>query len=211
MNTKHTRDYLLKELEEALALAGPQPRRWQSACCARLSAFVESDEEAARLFAEAKALDRVLCRAPEGKPGAALESCILRAAFQRSQDRGVSPGLEIRLERFPEKWISVFRKKTRQNKERERFSGSMEVENALGGAARSKARQFPFRVPSRSFWGEAALLAASLALGVYIGVSGEAVPTLRDLDMIASADGDAAMAFSGSLFEPGGLHDREQL
>ena len=72
-------------------------------------------------------------------------------------------------------------------------------------------QQFPFRVPSRSFWGEAALLAASLALGIYIGMSGEAVPTLRGLDMMASTDGDAAMAFSGSLFEPSGLHDQEQL
>jgi hypothetical protein len=42
-------------------------------------------------------------------------------------------------------------------------------------------------------------------------MSGEAVPTLRGLDMMASTDGDAAMAFSGSLFEPTGLHDQEQL
>jgi hypothetical protein len=28
---------------------------------------------------------------------------------------------------------------------------------------------------------------------------------------MASTDGDAAMAFSGSLFEPTGLHDQEQL
>lgn len=69
----------------------------------------------------------------------------------------------------------------------------------------------PFRVPSRAFWGEAALLAASLALGIYIGMSGDAVPTLRDLDMIATTDDDAAMAFSASLFEPSGLHDQEQL
>ena len=179
MNTKHTRDYLLKELEDALLLAGPHPRRWRSACCARLSAFIENDHEAARLFAEAKALDRVLYCAPEGKPGATLEGCILRAAFQRPQNRGASTGFEIK----------------------------------LGGAARSRMRQFPFRLPSRSFWGEAALLAASLAVGIYIGMSGEAVPTLRGLDMMASTEGDgnAAMAFSGSLFEPSGLHDQEQL
>ena len=177
MNTKHSREYLLKELEEALALAGPHPRRWRSARCARLSAFVESDQEAARLFAEAKALDRVLYCAPEGKAGVTLEGCILRAAFQMPQNRGPAPGFEIR----------------------------------LGGSPRSRVQQFPFRLPSRSFWGEAALLAASLALGIYIGMSGEAVPTLRGLDMIASTDGDAAMAFSGSLFEPSGLHEQEQL
>ncbi len=176
MNTKHTREYLLKELEDALALAGPHPRRWRSSCCARLSAFIETDREAARLFAEAKALERVLCCAPEGKPHATLEGCILRAAFQRPQNRGASPGLEIRL-----------------------------------GGVGSRVRPFPFRAPSRSFWGEAALLAASLAIGVYIGVSGEAVPALRGLDIMASTDGEAAMAFSGSLFEPTGLHDQEQL
>lgn len=174
MNTKHPREYLLKELEEALASAGPHPRRWRAACCARLSAFIENDQEAARLFAEAKALERVLCCAPEGKARPALESCILRAAFQCSQSRHGSPGLDIR----------------------------------LGGAG---MRQFPFRMPARSFWGEAALLAASLALGVYIGISGEAVPTLRGLDIMASTDGDAAIAFSGSLFEPTGLHDQGQL
>ena len=178
MNTKHTRDYLLKELEEALALAGPNPRSWRAASCPRLSAFIETDPEAARLFAEAKALDRVLCCAPDGKVSSALESCILRAAFQRPQNRGTSPGFEIRLG---------------------------------GGAVRRRMRQMPFRVPSRAFWGEAALLAASLALGIYIGMSGDAVPTLRDLDMIATTDDDAAMAFSASLFEPSGLHEQEQL
>lgn len=176
MNTKHTREYLLKELEDALALAGPHPRRWRASCCARLSAFIESDREAARLFAEAKALDRVMCCAPEGQPGTTLEGCILRAAFQLPQSRGGASGFELRLD----------------------------------GGARRKAQQFPFRV-SRSFWGEAALLAASLALGFYIGMSGEVVPALRDLDMIASNDGDAALAFSGSLFEPSGLRDQEQL
>lgn len=177
MNTKHNRDYLLRELEEALTLAGPHPRRWRVSCCARLSAFVEHDEEAARLFAQAKALEGVLRCAPEGKPRAALESCILRAAFQCPQVRGASTGMEIR----------------------------------LGGGPLTGVRQFPFRAPSRSFWGEAALLAASLALGVYIGMSGEVVPTLRDLDMMASTDGDAAMAFSGSLFAPSGLDDQGQL
>jgi hypothetical protein len=178
MNTKHDREYLLKELEEVLALAGPNPRRWRASCCARLSAFIENDKEAARLFAEAKALDRVLWYAPEGKAHTALEGCILRAAFQCQQSRRQSPGVEIRL-------------------------GSV--------GRRSRISQFPFSVPSRSFWGEAAFLAASLALGFYIGMSGEVVPALRDLDMIASADGDAAIAFSGSLFEPSGLQGQEQL
>jgi hypothetical protein len=178
MNTKHNRDDLLQELEEALALAGPHPRRWRASCCARLSAFIENDAEAARLFAEAKALDRVLGHAPEGKPRPALESCILRAAFRCPQQRGKFAGFTMRLG---------------------------------GGAGINEVRPFPFLMPGRSFWGEAALLAASLVLGVYIGMSGEVVPALRDLDMLASSGDDAAMAFSGSLFEPSGLHDQDRL
>jgi hypothetical protein len=184
MKTKYSREHLLKELEEALALAGPHPRRWRAACCARLSAFVERDGEAARLFAEAKALERVLCCAPEGKPRSALEGCILRAAFQLPQCRsaGASSGFDIGL-------------------------------GGVGRGFRSRMQHIPFRIPSRSFWGEAALLAASLALGVYIGMSGEVVPALRDLDVMASTDGDASMAFSSSLslFEQSGLQDQEQL
>jgi hypothetical protein len=177
MNTEHNRENLLKELEDALALAGPHPRRWRAACCARLSAFIETDTQAARLYAEAKALEQVLRLAPGVKPRPALESCILRAAFQcpQSRDRAAAFGTSLG-----------------------------------GGAASDRVRRLPFRIPSRSFWGEGALLAASLALGVYIGMSGDAVPTLRDLDMIASTDSDAAMAFS-ALFEPSGMHDQDQL
>jgi hypothetical protein len=178
MNTKYSRTYLLKELEEALELAGPHPRRWPSGCCARLSAFIEQDEEAAKLFAEAKALDRVLCCAPEGMARDALSSCILSAAFKLPQHRGLSSGLRI---------------------------GFGDRMNRNGG------QRIAFRLPSRSLWGEAALLAASLALGLYIGMSGEAVPTLRGIDMIATSDGDAGLVFSGALFEPSGLHDQEQL
>lgn len=178
MKTKHDRENLLKELEGALALAGPHPRRWQAACCARLSAFIETDEQAARLYAEAKALEKVLRLAPGGEPRPALESCILRAAFQCPQRRDRAAAFET----------------------------------GLGGGAGSRGirRGIPFRIPGRSFWGEGALLAASLALGVYIGMSGDAVPALRDIDMMASTDGDASMAFS-ALFDPSSMHDQDQL
>jgi hypothetical protein len=178
MNAKYTREELLRELEKALETAGPHPTRWAKGCCARLSAFVETDAAAARLFAEHKALDTVLCCATDGTPRRDFERCILEAAFARPQQRGGASGFELR------------------------FTG--------GGAAR-RARQIPFRLPRRALWGEAALLAASLVLGVYIGMSGEAVNTLRGIDVMASNDSDAGMAFYGSLFEPSGLHNQEQL
>jgi len=179
MNTKHTREDLLNELERALEMAGANPSRWPKSCCARLSAFIEADEAAARLYAEHKVLDRVLCCAPQGSPRLEIEKCVITAAFALRQNRG---------------------------------SSSL-VEMPLGGSAtRTRLLPFPIRLPTGSLWGEVALLAASLVLGVYIGASGDAVPALRGIDMLASStDGGAGVAFAGSLFEPSGLHEQEQL
>lgn len=179
MNAKYRREDLLKELEWALDIAGPNPVRWPKGCCARLSAFVESDDEAARLYAEHKALDRVLGCAPEGAARSEIETCILKAAFGLKQERAQPSGFEVRL--------------------------------AGGGGTRHRMRPVLFRAPRRALWGEAVLLAASLALGVYIGISGEAVHTLRTIDVMASNDREAGLALSGSLFEPSGLYDQEQL
>jgi hypothetical protein len=179
MNTKFNRETLLAELEEMLERAGPHPRRWPARCCARLSAFIEYDKEASRLFAEAKALEKVLCCAPSGASLAKLESCILSAAAGLPQQRRFPAGFEVK----------------------------------LGGRAigRNGLQRIGLRIPPRSLWGEAAVLAASLAIGLYIGMSGEAVPTLRELDVMSSQDGHAGLAFSGSLFEPSGLHHQEPL
>ncbi|WP_088343742.1 MULTISPECIES: hypothetical protein [Rhodomicrobium] len=177
MNAKYSREDLLKELEKALDVAGPNPTRWSKGCCARLSAFIESDSEAARLYAEHKALDKVLCSASGGSPRRDFERCILEAAFSRPQERDASPKIDLRL---------------------------------VGGGADGRIARLPF-LPKRALWGEAALLAASLVLGVYIGMSGEAVQTLRGIDIFASNDQEAGMAFYGSLFEPSGLHEQEQL
>jgi hypothetical protein len=63
-----------------------------------------------------------------------------------------------------------------------------------------------------AFWGGAAMLAASLMLGIYIGVSGEAVPTIRSIELLASTDDmDAGIVFSGAVFEPREFEEREPL
>jgi hypothetical protein len=54
-----------------------------------------------------------------------------------------------------------------------------------------------------SFLGGAALLAASLILGIFIGLSGQAIPTLRNIELLAFHDGEIGISFSGSIFEPG--------
>jgi hypothetical protein len=79
------------------------------------------------------------------------------------------------------------------------------------GSRRSRNGFGPGTIVGRSFWGGVALLAASLILGVYIGASGDAVPTLRNIEAFASNDLDAGFVLSGSLFGPSALHEREQL
>ncbi len=178
MNTIYNREDLLKQLEDALDLAGANPSRWPEASRARLSAFVESDLGAARLFAEAKALDRVLSFASAGAPRAGFEDRILHAASKLPQEpqAGSAQIIDFRPRRQPA---------------RPRRGGP----DGRGGA----------------FWAGAAMLAASLILGVSLGLAGGVVPGLQSLEFLASNDVDAGIAFSGSLFEPSELHDRGQL
>lgn len=178
MNTKYSREELLKELAGALDLAGTNPKRWPERSRARLSAFVENDEEAARLYIEAKALDHVLARAPQGMPRPEIEAEIVAAARRLPQDRADSQAEVISLN------------------------------DRLREASAVRGPRFE---SGRSYWGGAVLLAASLILGVYIGASGEAIPTLRGIEFLASNDAQAGIAFSGSLFEPSELHEEGQL
>lgn len=178
MNTKFSREELLRQLEARLEVSGASLSRWPKHCRARLAAFIETDAEAARLLAEIRALDRVLARAPKCAVRSALEMKICATAAKLRQDGG-GPG-----------------------------AGILDIGNGVRGAGRGLG---PRPAAGRAVWGGAALLAASLILGVYIGVSGDAVPTLRNIEAFASNDLDAGFALSGSLFGPSALHESEQL
>jgi hypothetical protein len=141
---------LLAQLQAALDVHGARPERWPDAMRAKLSAFVERDREAARLFAQARALDGLLALPPEPAAPHGLEARILASAAALPQQPG-------RVAAFP--------------------------------VARNAGRMWP----------ELALLAASLFIGIVIGASGEALPTLRDVAVIAG------------LFDPGGLPGPEAL
>jgi len=179
MNTKYSRDDLLTQLEETLSAAGARPSCWPDDCRARLAAFIETDPDAARLFAEAKALDRVLASAPKCRPRAGFEADIVSAALKLPQNRGGGAGTVLG------------------------FGNGLQRRSA-GESGHSP-------MPAPSFWGGGALLAASLMLGIYIGVSGNAVPTLRNIELLASNDLDTGFAISGSLFGPGELDESDQL
>jgi hypothetical protein len=178
MNTKFSREEMLRQLEERLEVSGASLSRWPKDCRARLAAFIETDAEAARLLAEIRALDRVLARAPECAVRSALEAEICAAAAKMRQDGGHAAAAIVDF-----------------------GNGSRRSRNGIGSGT----------IVGRAVWGGAALLAASLILGVYIGASGDAVPTLRNIEAFASNDLDAGFVLSGSLFGPSALHEREQL
>jgi anti-sigma factor RsiW len=138
---------LLAELETVLDVCGGCPERWPDGTRARLSAFVAENREAARMFAEARALDALLDAAPAPIPPRGLEARIMAAA--------PSPRREPR----------------------------------LTAPARATGRM----------WLEAALLAASLFIGIVIGASGQVVPALRDV------------ALMSGFLDPDGLPGREAL
>ena len=64
--------------------------------------------------------------------------------------------------------------------------------------------------PERRLWPELALLAASLFLGLMIGLSGQAIPALQNIAVIA--DGESGLgAIAGLLFDMDGGAGREAL
>jgi hypothetical protein len=167
----------MEQLQETLGLAGANAARWPATSRARLAAFVESDAEAGSLFAEAKALDKILSHAPGGSPSPAAEARILAAAAALPQN-AFAP---------------------------------VEGGSFVGGGRNGTLARAYRMVPRPSLWGGAALMAASLVLGIYIGATGEAMPALRGMAFLASSDEDAGIAFSGSLFEPSGLQGQGAL
>lgn len=172
MSRTDHRQELLTRLEAALDIWGPRPERWPEAARAELDAFVQEDETARKLVAEALALDRVLALAPEPAGTGALEARILAAAGDLPEpQRGASvPGYSRRLPQpVPRNGSSTLRR----------------------------------------HWPEAALLAASLAAGVLIGISGQALPALQGLQILAG--GSEAAVSLDALFEGGSGRDQEAL
>lgn len=169
MTTKYSREELLKQLQDVLDCHGAAPSCWPEHCRARLSAFVESDHEAARNFAGAKALDRTLCCAPKGECRAGMEARILSLAMSLPQSRHEASATILDF----------------------RMAALRERQPSRGMAAIGPER--------RPMWG-AALLAASLILGVYIGVSGEAIPTLQNMTLLTSDEFADEFELTAPLF-----------
>jgi hypothetical protein len=176
MTTKYSREELLKQLQDVLDCHGAAPSCWPEHCRARLSAFVESDCEAARIFAGARALDRTLCCAPKGQCRAEMEARILSLAICLPQERND-------------------------------ISATILDFHAAALRGPQPSRGIIAAGPERRpMWG-AALLAASLILGVYIGVSGEAIPTLQNMTLLTSDELD----FTAPLFGREAFQESDRL
>jgi hypothetical protein len=158
----------LDELQSLLETYGADMRRWPQTARARTEAVLDADRQAARMLAEAKALDAVLARAPLPAPErhAALAERIVAEARSRTPEvagAGRSSGIVIPWPR----------------------------------AARRAAREPVAAIAHTAPWRAAGLLAASLALGVFIGAFDltpasvdqlmESVEYNSDLDQMAAA------------------------
>jgi hypothetical protein len=163
MTRTHAPHPLLAQLEAVLDVHGAKPARWPEEVRAELLAFTAQDPQAARLLAEAEALDRLLGRGPSALPQG-LDARILAAAaaLPQTNERGAA----IRL-------------------------NSTSTRRANRGLAQPAG--------GRRIWPELTLLAASLFLGLLIGVSGQALPALQSV--AALAGDEDGWGISGLLFD----------
>jgi hypothetical protein len=165
----HERSDGVRALEAVLDAHGVRPERWPETHRGWLAAFIRRDARAARLLAEAEALERLLGRASPSPPPAGLEARIMAAAAALPQIEG--------------------------------SGGAMPPRRPFALDGRAPVARPAARGPVRRFWPEAALLAASLFLGLAIGLSGQAVPALQSVAAITGEDdgwGIAALLFEGA-------------
>jgi hypothetical protein len=162
-------------LQRLLDTYGADRTRWPARERLRFAGVVSEDKAAARLLAEAVALDRLLDRAPQATAGDldALKERIMSTALRSSQPR-----------------LKVV------------------VSEQVAQGAVAPAKVLPLRRPSlsRRFgeWPAAAVLAASLVLGVMLGSAGTFTSTMQE---VAQATGLSEPATDSSQLALGDYID----
>lgn len=161
-------------LERLLDIYGADRTRWPARERLRFAGIVGEDKVAARMVAEADALDRLLERAPRasGADVEALKERIMAAAL-----RSGAPQLAV-------------------------------VAGRKGGVAQpvSSARRGPAFATrfGRAEWPAAAMLAASLVIGVMLGSTGTLDTTMREVAQVAgfgsTASDGSQLALSDDLY-----------
>jgi hypothetical protein len=147
-------------LERLLDIYGADRTRWPARERLRFASVVSEDKAAARLLAEATALDRLLEQAPRASVADidALKERIMAAAL-----RSGAPQLAVVA------------------------SGKPAGGNLLSVRRQSIAARF-----GRGEWPAAALLAASLVLGVMLGSAGTFDATVQEMAQVAGFDSTAS-------------------
>jgi len=169
--TKNTRAQDLDALESLLEVYGADRTRWPARERLRFAGFISEDADALRLISEAAALDRLLDRAPRVSEDRehALKERIVAAALRTSEPRFavVTAGGQGEANELP-----VWKRRP-----------------ALTSMLK--------RLPVRSELPAAAVLAASLVLGVMLGSAGTFQPTMQE---VAEATGFATADSSQLAF-----------
>lgn len=149
-------------LERLLDIYGADRTRWPARERLRFAGIVSEDKVAARILAQAGALDRLLEQAPRasGADVEALKERIMAAAL-----RSGAPQLAV---------VAAGKR------------GSAKVVSLAGRGAPLIARF------ARGEWPAAALLAASLVLGVMLGSAGTFNSTLQEVAQVAGFDSTAS-------------------
>lgn len=168
---KNTRAQDLDALESLLEVYGADRTRWPARERLRFAGFISEDADARRLISEAAALDRLLDSAPRVSEDRehALKERIVAAALRTSEPRFavVAAG------------------------------GQGEANELPAWKRRPALTSMLKRLPVRSEWPAAAVLAASLVLGVMLGSAGTFQPTMQE---VAEATGFATADSSQLAF-----------
>ena len=168
MTTDERQDEL-QRLAAVLEAYGADPAGWPAAERVALMALASADPRAARLVAEARALDRLLATPPSRDPAAEanlLEAIVARAEATPQPKAETATGAEV-----------------------------VDLSSARDARHRTSTARRTLR-PAVGTWRAAGVLAASLLVGLYLGVSGIAAPAIVGLAEAAGLE-TTAMALPG--------------
>jgi hypothetical protein len=183
----------LVELQAVVDTFGGDRARWPAAARLRLATLVATDVAAARIVAEAVALDRLLDLAPSVPPerARALASRIQAMAAVTPRDRGGDSGVM-------------------HGRDGGSATSTLSMAPSLPVRVLADVAKRPgtFGTPRAPLMGRArqamALLAASLVLGVFIGSSDVAGPVVSLVtDALGLSDDEQAYAFANDLMPSG--------
>ena len=196
----------LTELEGVLDTFGGDPARWPASKRERMTGFAASDTDARRLLREAEALDTVLTRAagpPVGNTVRLAER--IAAAASGSAQAGATDARTGRLDSAAEDHdaaggkagvvIAWPRTGARSGPQP---SSAARVADPAGSAA-------PRRDRMAANWRTAAMMAASLLIGVFVGVM-DLVPTELS-QFVAGADSRSETTQAMAFLQVDGLLD----